>query len=317
MQLSHGSAALSVVFDEPNLVASAGLVPLLGLARSAGLHALADRHLSVPTDKGANAGLKVASLVMGMCAGADSIEDIALLRHGGMGRVFTGIYAPSTLGSFLRSFTFGHVRQLDAVASRFLAGLATQAPILAATSAAGPVLVDVDDTILEVHGYAKQGAGFGYSGVRGLNALLATASTAGSAPVVVAQRLRRGSCGSPRGAKRLVADALATVSRLAPGQPVLLRADSAFYGVDSVRAAVRAGAQVSVTVRQDPLSRRRSARSATTRGPRSPTAKRCSTSRAGGGSPAPRSPRPRSLRAPPGPPPSRCRAGWWCAGSPS
>src|SRR3954447_18887502 len=117
MQLSHGSVPMSAVCDEPNLVSAAGLVPLLALARSAGLHALADRHLSVPSDKGANAGLKVASLVS-MCAGADSIEDMALLRHGGMGRVFAGIYAPSTLGSFLRSFTFGHVRQLDAVASR-------------------------------------------------------------------------------------------------------------------------------------------------------------------------------------------------------
>src|SRR3954453_21165489 len=154
MQLSHGSAAMSVVFDEPNLVSAAGLVPLLGLARSAGLHDLAERHLSVPTDKGANAGLKVASLVMGMCAGADSIQDMALLRHGGMGRVFTGIYAPSTLGSFLRAFTFGHVRQLDAVASRLLGGLAARAgrtggaPLLGQ----GLVLVDVDDTIVEVHG---------------------------------------------------------------------------------------------------------------------------------------------------------------------
>src|SRR3954447_17791026 len=253
MQLSHGSVPMSAVCDEPNLVSAAGLAPLLALARSAGLHALADRHLSVPSDKGANAGLKVASLVMGMCAGADSIEDMALLRHRAMGRVFSGIYAPSTLGSFLRAFTFGHVRQLDAVASRLLGGLAAQAGRTGATPLLGEgrVLVDVDDTIVEVHGYAKQGAGFGYSGVRGLNALLATACTTGAAPLVVAQRLRRGSCGSPRGARRLVADALATVSRLAPAQSVLLRADSAFYGADAVGAAVRAGAQVSVTVRQD------------------------------------------------------------------
>src|SRR3954452_347063 len=253
MQLSHGSAAMSAVCDESNLVSAAGLVPLLALARSAGLHALADRHLSVPSDKGANAGLKVASLVMGMCPGADSIEDMALLRHGAMGRVFSGIYAPSTLGSFLRAFTFGHVRQLDAVASRLLGGLAAQPGRTGATPLLGEgrVLVDVDDTIVEVHGYAKQGAGFGYSGVRGLNALLATASTTASAPLVVAQRLRRGSCGSPRGARRLIADALATLARLAPGRAVLLRADSAFYGADTVGAAVCAGAEVSVTVRQD------------------------------------------------------------------
>ena len=97
---------------------------MVALAESAGLRELADDHLTVPTDKGANAGLKVASLVGGMVAGADSIEDMALLRHGGMGRVFARAYAPSTLGSFLRAFTFGHVRQLDAVASRFLIALA-------------------------------------------------------------------------------------------------------------------------------------------------------------------------------------------------
>jgi len=124
MQLCHTPRATSAVFDDPNLVSAAGLVPVLALARSAGLHELAQEHLSLPSDKGANAGLKVASLVAGMVAGADCIDDMALLRHGGMGRVFARAYAPSTLGSFLRTFTFGHVRQLDAVASRFLAGLA-------------------------------------------------------------------------------------------------------------------------------------------------------------------------------------------------
>jgi hypothetical protein len=204
------------------------------LAHAAGLTTLADEHLSVPGDKGANAGLKVASLVAGMVAGADSIDDMALLRHGGMGRVFERAYAPSTLGSFLRAFAFGHVRQLDAVASRFLTNLTAQAAQAAQVAGDGTgarVLVDVDDTIIEVHGYAKQGSGYGYSGVRGPNALLATATTAGTAPVIVAQRLRKGSCGSPRGAKR---------------------ADSASYGAPTVGAAVRGGAEVSVTVRLGP-----------------------------------------------------------------
>jgi len=256
MQLSHTHAVSSAVFDDPNLVSSAGLVPVLALARSAGLGRLADQHLSVPTDKGANPGLKVASLVAGMVAGADSIDDMALLRHGGMSKVFTGAYAPSTLGSFLRSFTFGHVRQLDAVAARFLSGLAATTPLLAGVDAYA--LVDIDDTIIEVHGYGKQGSGYGYSGVRGLNALIATLTTKDTAPVIVAQRLRKGSCGSPRGAKRLVTDALTTVKRLRPhpaGTKVLVRADSAFYGRGPVLAAVRAGAQVSVTVRLDPRVR--------------------------------------------------------------
>ena len=244
------------MFDDPNLVSSAGLVPVLALADLADLRGLADAHLSVPTDKGAHAGLKVASLVAGMVAGADCIDDMALLRHGGMNKVVNGAYAPSTLGSFLRAFTFGHVRQLDALASRFLTGLAGRAPLLAGGDLqSGPILVDVDDTIIEVHGYAKQGAGFGYSGVRGLNALLATVTTTGSAPLVVAQRLRKGSCGSPRGAKRLVADALKTVTKLVgadSGRKPLLRADSAFYGAAVVGAAIRAGADVSLTVRMNP-----------------------------------------------------------------
>ncbi len=251
MQLSHTLRAGSAVFDDPNLVSSAGLVPVLRLADLAGLQTLADHHLSVPNHEGANAGLKVTSLVAGMVAGADSIDDMALLRHGGMGRLFVRAYAPSTLGSFLRTFTFGHVRQLDAVASRFLTGLARQAPAL--VGAFGErVLVDVDDTIIEVHGYAKQGSGYGYSGVRGLNALLATVTTASAAPVIVAQRLRKGACGSPRGAARLVADALKTVKNLRPASRVLLRADSAFYGHPTVSAAVKGGADVSVTVRLDP-----------------------------------------------------------------
>jgi hypothetical protein len=252
MQLSHMRPVAGAVFDEPNLVSAAGLVPVLALARDAGLQALADEHLSVPTDKGANAGLKIASLVAGMVAGADSIDDMALLRHGGMGTIFDTCYAPSTLGSFLRAFRFGHVRQLDAVAARLLTGLAARTPLVAGVD--GPVLVDLDDTIIEVHGYAKQGAGFGYTKVRGLNSLIATVSTGQAAPVIVAQRLRKGSCGSSRGAARLVADALATLARLrgpdATG-PVLLRGDSAYYGHAVVNAAVRAGAEVSVTVRLD------------------------------------------------------------------
>jgi hypothetical protein len=167
MQLSHTRPVVSATFDEPNLVSAAGLVPLMALAGKAGLRELADGRMSVPTDKGANPGLKLSSLVAGMAAGADSIDDMALLRHGGMGRVFTGAYAPSTLGSFLRSFRFGHVRQADAVASRFLLNLAEHTELLGRVEDSGTVFVDIDDTIVEVHGYQKQGAAFGYSGVRG------------------------------------------------------------------------------------------------------------------------------------------------------
>src|SRR4051794_27864885 len=257
MQLSHIRPVVSATFDEPNLVSAAGLVPLMALAGKAGLRELAQERMSVPTDKGANAGLKLCSLVAGMAAGADSIDDMALLRHGGMGRVFTGAYAPSTLGSFLRSFTFGHVRQADAVASRFLLNLAEHTELLGGKQDAGTVLVDIDDTIVEVHGYQKQGAGFGYSRVRGLNALLATVATEQIAPVIAAQRLRKGSVGSPRGAARLATDTLALIagSRLA-GRHVLVRADSAFYSHALVTAVLKTGADVSITVRMDAAVKR-------------------------------------------------------------
>jgi hypothetical protein len=257
MRLSHTLARTSVAFDDPNLVAAAGLVPVLALAERAGLRDLASEHLSVPGDKGANAGLKVASLVAGMVAGADSIDDMALLRHGGMGRLFHHAYAPSTLGSFLRSFTFGHVRQLDAVAARFLLALTRRGeppwPAPGTSSGGGYAFVDVDDTVIEVHGHAKQGAGFGYSRVHGLNALLATVTTTDCAPLVVAQRLRKGSCASTRGAGRLVADAVKQARRvLGPDQPVLVRMDSAYYGRAAVHAAITGGAHVSVTLRATP-----------------------------------------------------------------
>lgn len=256
MQVSHRPSAVSVSFDEPNLVSSAGLVPVMVLARDSGLHDLAGEWLTVPTDKGANAGLKVASLVAGMVAGADSIEDMALLRHGGMEKVFTSCYAPSTLGSFLRAFTFGHVRQLDAVASRFLGNLAGRAPLLGNVGKEDFVFVDVDDTIIEVHGYQKQGSGYGYSGVRGLNALLATVSTQDTAPAILAQRLRKGAANSARGAKRLVTDALSTLKRIHTGSRVLCRFDSAYYGHAPVAAALAGRAEVSVTVRMDPAVKR-------------------------------------------------------------
>jgi hypothetical protein len=257
VQLSHTAKSVSAVFDDPNLVGSAGLVPVMRLAAEAGLGDLADQLLSVPSDKGANAGVKVASLVAGMVAGADSIDDLARLRHGGMSRLFSRIYAPSTLGSFLRTFRFGHVRQLDAIAARFLQNLSDLTPVLSAPAAATLppgqyAFVDVDDTVVAVHGHAKQGAGFGYNQVRGLNALVATLTTSGAAPLIVAQRLRKGACASARGGRRLVADAVKTSRRLLhAGTSVVVRMDSAFYGRNPVHAALAGGAQVSVTTRMD------------------------------------------------------------------
>ena len=154
MRASH---SVSAVFDDPNLVSVAGLVPVLGLARRAGLHDLAAARVSVPGPASANAGDKVTALVAGMVAGADGIEDMDLLRHGGMGRVLAGVRAPTTLGTHLRAYTFGHVRQLDAVAARFLTALAKRSPLLGGADQVA--YLDIDDTIRETHGYKKQGAG--------------------------------------------------------------------------------------------------------------------------------------------------------------
>jgi hypothetical protein len=254
MQLSHTSAALSVAFDEPNLVGSAGLVPALALAEQAGLSRLADQWLTVPGSAG-TAGAKVSTLVGGMLAGADSIDDLDLLRHGGMDRLFTGVRAPSTIGVFLRSFTFGHVRQLDAVAARFLANLASAVPGLLGGSD-GQVFLDIDDTVNAVYGASKQGAQHGYTRIKGLNAQLATLSTSSAAPVIAAARLRRGAASSAHGAVRLLRDAIVTARRAGVSGDILVRADSAYYQHGVVTAALNAGAQVSVGARLNPAVRR-------------------------------------------------------------
>ena len=250
MRLSHARRAINVRFDDPNLVSCVGLVPVMALAQRSGLATLLAERLTIAAKGGANAAAKVLALIAGMVCGADSIDDMDLLRHGGMGRLFDGIRAPSTLGTFLRAFTFGHVRQLDAVAAGLLARLAAATPVL--PDAREVVLVDIDDTVRQTYGYAKQGAGRGYTGIKGLNALLATVSTPISAPLIAATRLRKGSTNSARGAATLLADALATIGRCGATGLVIVRADSAYYGYEIIDACRRAGARFSVTARLTP-----------------------------------------------------------------
>jgi len=134
-------------------------------------------------------------LVARMVAEADSIEDMGRLRHGVMGRLFDRVRAPSTLGSFLRSSTHEHVKQLHAVARRFLPELAAHSPLLPGIDKVA--YVDLDDTIKRTCGYAKQGAGYDYNKVKGLNALLAIVSTPLAAPVIAATRLHKGTANRP------------------------------------------------------------------------------------------------------------------------
>jgi hypothetical protein len=245
MQACHN---LSAAFDDPNLIGAAGLVPVMRLAERAGLQLLLQERLTVSSP---NTAVKAGCVVAGMIAGADSIDDLDVLRHGGMAKVVTGVRAPSTVGTFLRMFTFGHVRQLDAVSSQVLAGLAGVVPrLLAGTEAMA--FVDIDDTIREVHGYKKQGAEYGYSGVKGLNAQLAVMSSPTCAPVIAASRLRKGNTVSGKGGAKLVGDAVATARRAGASGQVMVRADSGYYRRDLITAALKAKAWFSVTVRMNP-----------------------------------------------------------------
>lgn len=295
MRASH---TITTVFDDPNLMSAAGLVPLMRLAESAGLHELVGTYVSVPCP---NPTAKTTSVVAGMLAGADCIDDLDLLRHGAMGRVFDGVRAPSTLGTYLRCFTHGHVQQLDAVSSRFLTGLAARVPGLLAGG--GQVaFIDVDDTIGEVHGYAKQGAAFGYSGVRGLNAQLDAVSTPLTAPVIAAARLRRGNVASPVGAGRLLAQAITTTRTAGATGQIIARADSAdsaYYGHAFVAAALRAKAWFSVTARMNPQVTAAISSIPDDAWTRSSTRTPSGTKTRDAGSPRPRSPRPRSPASPP------------------
>jgi hypothetical protein len=256
MQLNHTPTAMSHAFDEPNLVSTAGLVPVMALAQQTGLQDLTQDMVTVANtggDKGANAGAKISSLVAGMAAGADSIDDMDLLRHGGMQSLFDQVYAPSTLGSHLREYTHGHVKQLAAVSSRFVTRLGEHAPLLSVTQPAGNgenmVFVDIDDTVIEVYSPNKQGAGIGYNKVRGLNALLVTASTFRAPPVIVGQQLRKGAANSVRGANKMLSDSLATLERMPNhNAPMVVRADSAFYSAKVAKAVLANNADFSVTV---------------------------------------------------------------------
>jgi hypothetical protein len=234
MQLSQ-IPKVAATFDDPNLISSAGLVPVMRLARRAGLPHLVTAGVKIPGAAGSDAAAKVSSIVAGMLAGADSIDDLAVLREGAMSKVLPGVKAPSTLGTFLRGFTFGHVRQLGAVAAGLLVKLAALAVLLPAAAPSDRDAVtwlDVDDTMRRTYGYAKQGVGYGYNKVKGLNALLAIASTSAAScgPVIVGHRLRKGPVNSARGAGKFLADAIAATRRTGDAAAMICaRLDSAFY----------------------------------------------------------------------------------------
>jgi hypothetical protein len=228
------------------------LVPVMRLAEQVDLAGLVAARVRPDLSTGSNPGGKAAAVVAGMVAGADSIDDLNLLRHGGLGRLFGSVYVPSTLGSFLRFFSWGHGLQLEAAGRDVLAALARRTPLL--PGAATCVYVDVDSLLRRVYGHGKQGAGFGHAKVggykvwlRGLSPLVATLCTDQAAPVVAA--------GSARGAASLVKQAIATARTAGADGQILVRADSAFGSGAVVSACRTAGVNFSITLQSNPKLR--------------------------------------------------------------
>jgi DDE family transposase len=229
---------------------------VMALAQRAGLAALAGEHIRIARPCGVNAQVKVPGIVAGMTGGADSIDDLDLLRHGAMPALFGGIRAPSTLGSFLRSFTWGNVLQLGKVHRLLLAELARLAPLLPGRQTLA--FIDIDSQQKRVYGRKKQGAAFGHTKiqgksllVRGLNALAATISTPLGAPVIAGTRLRGGNAASARGAASFAAEAVRTARATGCSGTLVVRADSAFYSAVFAWAVRAAGAHFSVTVQMN------------------------------------------------------------------
>lgn len=245
---------IDVEFDDPNLVADAGLVQVVALAEAVSLAGLVTDRVKitgVQNAAGANPGAKVMSLVAGMVAGANSIDDMDRLRLGAMNVAFDGVRAPSTLGTFLRSFTHGHVRQLESVHRQVLTELATVTPLL--PGADQIAFLDLDSTHRQVYGYAKQGASVGrLKGKKTLHPLAAILSTPLGAPVVTGCRMRKGRSADVRGAASFLAESLTTARALGATGTVVVRGDSKFYSADVVKVALRHGAEVSLTVPVSP-----------------------------------------------------------------
>jgi hypothetical protein len=250
VKVSHRFASDSAVFDDEHLVSCAGLVPVMTLAEQTGLGRLLDEKvcIAVPRIKSgaANPAPKLATVVAGMCAGADSIDDIDVVRSGGMKTLFDGVYAPSTVGTLLREFTFGHARQLESVLREHLVALCGRVELLAGVDE--QVFIDIDSLLRPTYGHAKQGGSYGHTKIagkqvlrKGLSPLATTISTPTSAPIIAGMRLRAGKTASGKGAGRMVAQAIATARGAGATGAILVRGDSAYGSRAVVKACRRAG----------------------------------------------------------------------------
>lgn len=257
MRVSHRFGAGSARFDEDNLVSHAGLVPLLGLAEQTRLGQIIAEKVSITSPRiksgSANPAPKLLGVIAGMCAGADCIDDLDVLRAGGMPILVDHVYAPSTLGTLLREFSFGHARQLESVLREHLIALAARTELL--PGIAEQAYIDIDSLLRPVYGHAKQGASYGHTKIsgkqilrKGLSPLATTISTPRCAPVIAGMRLRAGKTGSGKGAGRMVAQAIATARAAGASGTILVRGDSAYGNRAVVRACRRGKAQFSLVM---------------------------------------------------------------------
>ncbi len=245
------------MFDDASLVSCAGLVPVMGLAERAGLSELITARVAIKTTRVKSAAVnpagKLTSIVAGMAAGADSIDDLEVIRCGGMPGLFGEVYACSTLGQFLREFTHGHTRQLASVARAHLVNLVEHSNVL--PGLATRAYVDIDSLLRPVYGHQKQGASYGHTKIagkqvlrKGLSPLATTICTEQGAPVIAGIRLRAGRAGSGKGAASMVREAIGTARAAGASGEVLVRGDSAYGNSAVVNACIKAGARFSVVL---------------------------------------------------------------------
>ena len=243
-RVSHSIDRVEVTFDEANLVANAGLVLIATLASRLDLEGVVNRVVRLSGRVGGSRpGRKVLTLVHAIAAGGSHIDHAEVLRCGGTQKVLPfKVMAPSTLGTFLRAFTFGHVRQLEAVVGETL----RRAWDFGAGPGSARLVVDVDSTICEVVGHAKQGAAYGYTKVLGYHPILATRADTGE---VIHARMRKGSANTARGARRFVDEIVARVRRAGAVGEIVMRFDSGFWSKDTIVGLGRLGVRYTMAVR--------------------------------------------------------------------
>jgi hypothetical protein len=261
VKLPHVWSRATPLFDDERLVSCVGLVPVMALAEQAGLSELIAERVEVGSTRVASAGVnpagKLTSVIAGMVADADSIDDLEVIRSGGMKRLFTDVYASATLGQFLREFTHGHTSQLASVARAHLVSLVERTSLLPGIEQ--QAYIDIDSLLRPVYGHAKQGASFGHTKIagkqvlrKGLSPLATTISTRQGAPVVSGVRLRAGKAGSGRGADSMVTEAVKTARVAGATGRILVRGDSAYGTSPVVTACLRAGVQFSFVLTKNP-----------------------------------------------------------------